>query len=619
MRSGLLYFLKLVLLWLAFFAVQRALFLAFAWRFAGQADAAEIALSFRYGLAMDLSMIGYVLMVPALLVSVLPFVERRWIRTVLRMWLVLMLVLCSAIVVADIGLFASWGTRINHKALSYLIYPDEAMAAAEGASILWPGIAMAATLSLALLFLRRIRPLGSWNSGPLGWRIAATVLLPGLCFLALRGGWQDYPINKGWAYFSSLQVLNLAAVNGPWNALEVLAVPAEYETNPYTYLPKEKAEAIVASAYAAHGDSVVPVLTTARPNIVLILLESWSGDVTGPIGGEADVSPEFTRLCKDGSLFTNFYSTGFRTEQGLCAVLSGFPSQPKTTIIRQFGKFDRLPSLVRTLDSVGYNSRYTYSGDVTFANTRTYLQAMGFDVIHDETTIPGKHRTRWGAFDEDLFAFAVDDMKGMREPFFNLIMTATSHEPFIAPVESPFTGKREPDLYRNTIHYTDHWLGWFMEQAKSQPWYPNTLFVIMPDHGHYLPKYRAQYAAERHHIPLLLLGPALRADLRGTTNSTYGCHSDVATTLLAQIGLTQHQNPWGKDLFDMSRQHFAYWSFDDGFGIANSDRTLVWDNVGQRYLQQTGDTSATSEKEELLTRGKAITQVLLDRYIGFNQ
>ncbi|MEO8069526.1 MAG: sulfatase-like hydrolase/transferase [Flavobacteriales bacterium] len=619
MRTALLHFLKLAILWLAFFAVQRALFLAFAWRYAGQSNAAEIALSFRYGFAMDLSMTGYVLVVPALLVSALLFIERRWIRAALRIWLILMFVLCSAIVVADIGLFASWGTRINHKALSYLIYPDEAMAAAEGASVLWPSIALAAALLLVLGVLRRIRSRTAWNNGPLWARGGAAVLLPGLCILALRGGWQDYPINKSWAYYSSKQVLNLAAVNGPWNALEVLVVPAEYTANPYTYVAKEKAEAIVSNAYASHSDSAVRVLNTARPNIVLILLESWSGDVTGPIGGETDVSPEFTRLCKDGLLFTNFYSTGFRTEQGLCAVLSGFPSQPKTTIIRQFGKFDRLPSLVRTLDSAGYNSRYTYSGDVTFANTRTYLQAMGFDVIHDETSIPGKHRTRWGAYDEDLFAFAVDDMKGMREPFFNLIMTATSHEPFIAPVQSPFTGKREPDLYRNTIHYTDQWLGWFMEQAKSQPWYANTLFVIMPDHGHYLPKYRAQYAAERHHIPLLLLGPALRADLHGTANNTFGCHSDVSTTLLAQLGRLKKQNPWGKNLLDMSRQQFAYWSFDDGFGIADSDRTLVWDNVGQRYLQQVGDTTASTRKEELLLRGKAITQVLLDRYIGFNQ
>jgi membrane-anchored protein YejM (alkaline phosphatase superfamily) len=619
MRAAIAYFLKLVVLWLLFFAIQRALFLAFGWRYASQAPTQEVLLGFRYGLAMDISMAGYLLLVPALITAVLLFAERNWLRAAMKGWMIAMIVLCALVSVADIGLFASWGTKVNRKALSYLIYPEEAMAAAGGAQILWPALAVLASAVLSVALLKRIRPRAPWHNRPLAARVAMAMLLPASCILAMRGGIQDYPIDKSWAYYSTHQVLNLAALNGPWNALEVLVVPAEYEVNPYTYLEPAKAEAIVSRAFVPGTDSTVHVLAVERPNIVLILLESWSGDVVGPIGGEPGVSPEFSKLCEHGLLFTNFYSTGFRTEQGLCAVLSGFPSQPKTTIIRQFGKFDRLPSLVRTLDSVGYNSRYTYSGDVTFANTRSYLHAMGFDVIHDESSIPGKQRTRWGAFDEDLFSFALEDMKGMHQPFINVVMTATSHEPFVAPVKSPFTGMSEPDRYRNTVHYTDEWLGWFMEQAKRQPWYRNTLFVIVPDHGHFLPLYRAQYASERHHIPLLLCGPALRSEWVGRTNATFGCHSDVSTTLLSQLGLLEHPDPWGKDLLNPSREHFAYWSFDDGFGIADAQRTLVWDNVGQRYLQQQGDTATSPAKSDLLLRGQAITQVLLDRYIGFNE
>ena len=619
MWAGIVYFLKLAVLWLLFFAIQRALFLAFGWHYTSQAATLEVLSSFRYGFAMDISMAGYLLLVPSLITAVLFFAERKWLRRVMNGWMITMLALCAFVSVADIGLFASWGTKVNRKALSYLVYPEEAIAAAGGAHVLWPTLAVLAITVLWFFMLERIRTNSPWGDGAVAARVAAAALLPASCILALRGGVQDYPIDKSWAYYSTHQVLNLAALNGPWNALEVLVVPAEYEFNPYTYLEPAKAEAIVSRAFAPAAEGTVHVLAIERPNIVLILLESWSGDVIAPLGGEQDVSPEFSKLCEQGSLFTNFYSTGFRTEQGLCAVLSGFPSQPKTTIIRQFGKFDRLPSLVHTLDSAGYNSRYTYSGDVSFANTRSYLHAMGFDVIHDESSIPGQHRTRWGAFDEDLFSFALEDLKRMQQPFINVVMTATSHEPFVAPVHSPFTGRSEPDRYRNTVHYTDQWLGWFMAQAKLQPWYANTLFVIVPDHGHFLPKYRAQYVAERHRIPLLLCGPALRNEWRGKTNTTYGCHSDVSTTLLAQMGLLQQPNPWGKDLLNPSQEHFAYWSFDDGFGIADAHRTLVWDNVGRRFLQQLGDTATSPAKAELLVRGQAITQVLLDRYIGFNE
>lgn len=605
-------------LWLVFFAVQRLLFLLFAHTFSFQASAGEWWLAFAKGFIMDLSATGYMLAFPVLCWCIGAFVAGPFFRALAHRLQSALLVLSSFLGVSDTGLFASWGTRINHKALSYLVYPEEALAAAGGASVWLPAAASFVVLVGALLVLRRFEMKEPVPKSRPVVRVAGAVLLPGLVFLAIRGGWQDYPISRSWAYFSDKQVLNLAAVNGTWNALDVVFTPAEYSTNPYAYLTSDEAEGSVSKAYPAPGTPTQRILTTARPNIVLILLESWSGDVTAPIGGEPNVSPNFTRLCNEGLLFTNFYSTGFRTEQGLCAILSSFPSQPKTTIVRQFGKFDQLPSLVRTLDSAGYNSRYTYSGDVTFANTRTYLQAMGFDVIHDETTIPGKQRTRWGAYDEDLFAFALEDMRGMPEPFVNVLMTATNHEPFIADVQSPFTGKREPDRYRNTVHYTDRWLGWFMERARGEEWYANTLFVIVPDHGHFLPLYRQPFEAARHHIPLLLVGPALSPEERGTRNPTFGCHSDIATTLLSQLGLLRRPIPWGHDLLGPG-PHFAYWSFDDGFGVATDERTLVWDNVAQRFLEQHGDTLDTAGRSEQLIRGQAITQVLLDRYIGYGQ
>ncbi|QQR86178.1 MAG: sulfatase-like hydrolase/transferase [Flavobacteriales bacterium] len=609
--------LRCVALWLGFFSAHRLVFLLFGHTYSFQASAGEWCQTFANGLSMDLSAAGYMLALPVLCWCIGAFTAGAFFRNLAHWLQVALLVLCSLVTVSDIGLFAAWGTRINHKALSYLVYPDEAMAAAGGAPVLWPSLAVFLLLVVALWLLGKSRLKEPVAGSSFMARIPLVLFLPGLVVLAIRGGWQDYPISRSWAYFSDKQVLNLAAVNGTWNVLDVLFTPAEYASNPYSYLTSEDAEASVSKAYPAPTAPARKILTTDRPNIVLVLLESWSGDVTAPIGGEPNVSPNFTRLCNEGLLFTNFYSTGFRTEQGLCAILSSFPSQPKTTIVRQFGKFDQLPSLVRTLDSAGYNSRYTYSGDVTFANTRTYFQAMGFDVIHDETTIPGKQRTRWGAYDEDLFAFALEDMRGMQEPFVNVLMTATNHEPFIADVKSPFTGKREPDRYRNTVHYTDEWLGWFMEKSKQEAWYENTLFIIVPDHGHFLPLYRQPFEAARHHIPLLLTGPALSPEMRGGRNTTFGSHSDMATTVLNQLGLLHSPIPWGHDLLGPG-PHFAYWSFDDGFGIATDERTLVWDNVAQRYLEQLGDTRANADKSEQLARGQAITQVLLDRYIGFN-
>ncbi len=164
-------------------------------------------------------------------------------------------------------------------------------------------------------------------------------------------------------------------------------------------MPMDEAERIFRQQYPPGRGPARSILETERPNVLIVLLESWTADIIEPLGGDSGVAPRFTELANDGLLFTNFYSTGFRTEQGLCALLSAFPSQPKTTIIRNFGKFDRLPSVVKTLGDAGYSSTYWYAGNVEFANTRAYLEAMGFDRVLGENSFPITKRTDWGAYD----------------------------------------------------------------------------------------------------------------------------------------------------------------------------------------------------------------------------
>lgn len=241
------------------------------------------------------------------------------------------------------------GVKIDRKALSYLRYPDEVMGATSvGRMALL--ILVATVESMFFIFLlNRIDHACSFRGGSKGGRVVAALLMPVLCIVALRGGPQDDPINKSWSWFSKRPVLNLAALNSMWNALEIAVKPAEFTSNPYGYMTGEEARREFERLHPLTGVPDTKILKSERPNVLTILLESWTADAIEPLGGDSGVAPEFTRLCKDGLLFTNFYSTGFRTEQGLCAPISGFPSQPTTTIIRQFGKFDRLPSVVRTL------------------------------------------------------------------------------------------------------------------------------------------------------------------------------------------------------------------------------------------------------------------------------
>lgn len=611
------YLLQLALFWPGLFLLQRCLFLALNWNKVSRLPWSDILLAQRYGLPMDLSMTGYLLLPVVLLCIPLLFRDGSLWRTILRVYLCVLVILSCIIAIADVGLFKSWGSRVNLKALSYLAYPREAFGSMAGAPILMLVPVLVLLCYLALRVLQRVKPGSELHEGHWPWKMGGILVAIGLCLLAARGGTQDLPIDKSWAYYSRHSVLNLSALNGTWNFMEVLVEPPEFAANPYAYTTTTEADARFAELHAQGRGNAPSILNPVRPNILIVLLESWTADIIEPLGGDSGVAPQFTQLAKDGILFRNFYSTGFRTEQGICAMLSAFPSQPRTTVIRKFGKFDQLPSLVHVLDSAGYASTYYYAGDVEFANTRSYLEAMGFDVIHDEHSFPITKRTRWGAYDEELFAFHLRDAQQPKQPFFHILMTSTSHEPFDAPVDEGFKGA-EPQLYRNTVHYTDRCLGAFMDEARTKPWWDSTLVIVVADHGHFLPRYREAYAAARHRIPFLLTGGALHAELRGTTNDTYGSHVDLAATLLNQLHLPSDRFTWSRDLFDPTVSHSAFWTFDEGFGTADSTQTVVWEHVGQRVVELR-DSTRLQDRDRLLQDGKAQLQVLLDRYIGFNQ
>jgi len=610
---------KLVLFWMALFLLQQVCFVFFSSGRLEGIPADAIRLSFRRALPMDLATACY-LTLPVLLAGlVLLFREIAGLRKAIRIFLTVMVVIAAFINVCDIALFAAWGTKVNHKALSYLVYPEEVMHATAGAPVAQLIVILLAQTALALLVLYRIDHRRSFLATAKWQRFVAPFVLPVLLFLGMRGGVQPFPIDRSWSYHSAHPLLNLGALNGTWNVIVLLAEPPEIETNPYAFMSVEDATRRFETLHAKSTGTPQRILTAQLPNVMLVLLESWTADVVGVLGGDSGVTPGFDRLAREGLLFTNFYSTGFRTEQGLCATISSFPSQPKTTIIRQYGKFDRLPSLVNTLDSAGYRSTYYYAGDVAFANTRAYLEAMGFDKVHDENSFPITKRTRWGAYDEELFAFHLKEARTAQQPFFHTLMTSTSHEPFDVPVDEGFPGKDQPQQYRNSVHYTDRTLADFLDACKDQPWYDSTLVIIVADHGHFLPHNRGNHTAERHRIPLLFTGGALKPELRGTTNHTFGCHVDLAATLLHQLDLTQTRSWWSKDLFDPSVPHFAFWTFDDGFGIANAEQCQVYDNLSGMLLQRRDTSRSTDADAEQLQNGKALEQVLLDQYLGLSQ
>ena len=213
-------------------------------------------------------------------------------------------------------------------------------------------------------------------------RVAAVMLLcTGALFLPIRGGLTVSTMNLSRAYFSSDTRMNHAAVNPLFSFMYSASHQSGFDSQ-FDYFTLDRAADILSgSERACIGDTIAaPVLSTTRPDIYLVILESFSAHLMPSLGG-SPVAMRLDSIAEDGILFTRCYASSFRTDRALPAILSGYPGQPTTSIMKFVGKTDRLPSLPRSLDAEGYALSYYYGGDINFTSMNAYLMSAGFDRI----------------------------------------------------------------------------------------------------------------------------------------------------------------------------------------------------------------------------------------------
>ncbi|HLG35720.1 MAG TPA: sulfatase-like hydrolase/transferase [Bacteroidia bacterium] len=612
-------FLKVLVFLVMLFVVQRLVFVLFFAMELKKFSLLQILLVFIYSLPMDVATGAGVLILFSLFLIIKLFATQLLMDKVVRYTMVIVIFLSWLITAADIALYESWGTRINSKALSYLTYPGEAIKSSWSSRYFFLILILVCMIIFSYKIFKKIFSADNFSVKRSAGGILFTCLSLFVLIVVMRGGFQEFPLGKSWVYFSPHASLNQAALNSVWNFGYALTQPAEPDNNPYRFFTEEHSNKIVAELHAASGDSVIIILNSPKPNILVVMMESWSDSITKREVNGKKITPAFERISREGLLFTNFYSPGFRTEQGLAALVSGFPSQPATSIVRKYGVFDRLPGLPKSLSEAGYVSSFYYGGSLHFANTNGYLKAMGFEKITGDETFSESKRTGWGIYDEELFRYFVDDIKKSSQPFFSMVLSCTSHEPFDADVERivPHETGSWCNDYVNTIHYSDQCLGIFIEEIKKLPWYENTLVVITGDHGQECSDRTEYNSAERHHIPFLLTGGALKDEFKGKTFSPVSSQVDFASSFLTQLELPANEYRWSKNVFNPASRQFAFYAFDDGFGWISDSSEVIYDNKMQKaFLKNDSKTSVRTDKE--VNYGKAYLQVLMDEYISFS-
>ncbi len=594
MLSRLFWLLLYWLGWVFWLELNRGLFLVYQYTKGAVTDFSLWPDILWYGLRMDFSVAGYLSLIPGL---VLAFVPSRWLLPFFSRYTALFLIVVSFMTTVDMEIYRTWGFRLDSTPLRYLKTPTEAMASISASPLGWLTLSLIGLIVVGILFFGRLNHLASVILRPSPrWTFVPMVLATALLIIPIRGGLQLAPMNVSAVFFSPVAFANHAAINPQWNFLFSVLEKADDRTNPFTYLPVSIAQQTVQLLYdsTVSGGSVVPVnqrqpsqlvRSKTRPNVLLIVWESLTAKVVSRLGGRTGITPNFEKLCKEGLLFTNFYASGDRSEKGLIALLSGFPAQPQTSIMTVPQKSAKLPTLAGVLREKGYQTAFYYGGETEFANIRSYLFHSQYDRIVSKPDFPPETwNSKWGAHDHVVYGRLLPDLGRQRQPFFTTLFTLSSHEPFEVPMPTAVPGTDEENLFLNAHYYADKSLGEFIAQAKQQPWWANTLVIIVADHGHRMPVIGVN-KTEEFHIPMLWLGGVIK---QPGTVAQVASQTDLPATLLYQLGLSASPFRWSRNALDVARQPFAYFAFQNGFGFVRPGRALVFDNDARQVVERHG-------------------------------
>lgn len=603
-----------------FFALQRAIFLIYYTQTIkiSKIPLGNVLQTFIAAIKLDAATTSYILIIPCILLVIRGFTVKKWVTTANNMYTLLVLLIYLLISSGELGLFGEWQTKLNYKAIAYLKNPTEVYNSISTARFFFLiGLVIAQLIVFYFLYKKYInRNDKSAYSDKVLSKIIFIVFVPILLFIGMRGGINQIPISASESYFSRYNILNIAAVNNAYYLTFNLIEYSHFEeTNQFEFMPDDEALMIVKKLHQVEKDTTTMILKSNRPNIIVIFLESWSGDLIESLGGQPGLTPEFHELEKEGFLFKNFYTTGNRSQQAIAAVFAGLPAIPISTLTDYPHKYKALPSLVKDLKAEGYYSSFVFGGDLNYGNIKSYLIYNQFDNLVEEddfgsTAVRGK----LGVHDEDLFDRVLAEVDDQPEPFFTVALTLSSHSPYDQPGERPIDWIEFENEYVNSAWYTDRCLGNFFRKAKEKPWFENTLFIVLSDHSHMSYNNYQLWSFQYRHIPLLFLGGALSDDFRGQQHDRVASNSDITSTILKQLELNTDEYFWSKNMFNPYAPQFAFFETNNGFGWKNSEYFL------ESHVVESFDWNKNVPNDKLdafRKEGQAYLQTLLKEFIEY--
>lgn len=601
MKKRVYIFLLGILYWYLLFVLSRVMFLLVYSQKAAGAGFSEILKTFVYGFQLDVGISAYIVFLPSLVLAFSSFSKKSFVAKFYNIYFALALVVSTFIIAGDLFMYQYWGFRIDATPLFYMTNL-KAMTASVSIITVITSLIVSLSIAAALYFIywrifySKLKELDK-SSGTFLILFPATLVL----IIVMRGGIGLASLTTSTAYFSKNQFLNHAAINPVWNAGFSLTEKQDL-TRKYEFYTKAEMLSIL-EPLKINGNSTVKLLNTNRPNIILIITESFTAKALEATGGHIGIMPNMNQLVKEGVLFDQIYAASDRTDKGISAVIAGYPSLPGTSVLKFQKLTEKLAFIPSRLNANGYISEFFYGGTLDFANYRSFLVQAGYDKIISDKDFPASEmQTKWGAYDHVLLKKVLEESADSDSGFFKTILTLTSHEPFKIPIAPLLKGDDDDTKFLNSLHYTDQALGDFIREAKKKKWWDNTLVIIIADHSDRKPDNSGSWDRKKYHIPMIWIGGALA--VQDTVISKIASQTDLAATLMAQLDIKHDDFDYSRNILSDKYLPYAFFTFNDGFGFLKPNKLLIFNTVTGKY-----DASSVVETKDE-KEGKAYLQSL---------
>ncbi len=560
---------------------------------------ADIVKSYATGIVFDLATYSLFILPYIVYLLVLP---TRWLNTRLdRIATHICFVIFAGMVIFDIASeYAFWqefAVRFNFIAVDYLVYAREVLGNIwESYPIIPLSLGILTLVGIAYYFFKdTLLPTQVPN---ITLQSKASVLVGFLC-LAFGG---FYAVSLDFKNVTNNNYANEIAANG------IYSLFSAFRNNELAYK-----KFYITYEDITHSDlpATPPRLVRAarpemRKNVIFIVMESMSAAYMNRYGSNADFTPNLDALAAQSLNFSNMYATGTRTVRGLEALTLSIPPSPGRSIVKRPGN-ENLFSLGEVFHDRNYHNKFIYGGYGYFDNMNYFFKNNGFDVVDrvdmsdDEITFSNV----WGVADENLFAKVITEARADSQtgnPFMYMVMTTSNHRPYTFP-ENNAGIPTEGGGRIAGVRYADYAIGKFFESAKKEPWFENTVFVIVADHTAGAAG-KSSLPPGRYHIPAMIYAPGMIAPREVEKVAS---QIDLPVTLLSLLGFSYKSEFYGQDILDEAFSERAFIATHQKLGILADDKVTFVEPVKKYGIETaSGDVMAASEVEP-----KSLTDVVL--------